>query len=117
MPRATINPNICLGAYPAAGVTLSWTAADPANDHQCAFTGKEMILARNTGATPHNVTITSAVDTRGRTKDITNESLAAGSVHMFGPFSQPEGWKQASDGMLYFEADHAEIEFAVVRLP
>jgi hypothetical protein len=95
-------------------VAFTWLAADPANDEQFIMTGKELLLARNVGASPHTITITSVPDQFGRPGDITADSIAAGAFECYGPFAS-HGWQQ-TDGMLYFEADNLEVEFAVIRI-
>lgn len=116
MPRTAINATAAPGAYFTAGVAFTFTASDTSNQNSTPFTGREFIVARNSGASPHNVTITSVSDSRKRTGTITSEAIAAGAFRMYGPFTNAEGWVQ-SDGSLYFEGDHAEVEFAVIKLP
>lgn len=95
------------------GQDVTWQAADTTNNNETPLTGKEQIFARNTGGSAHSVTITSTNDALGRMGNIT-ESLAAGEMKRYGPFSLDKGWIQ-TDGKLYFQADDAEVEFAVVR--
>ena len=101
------------GAYAGAGVVAAATAADVANGNAVKLSGGEILVARNSGAAGHTVTISSVADDQGRTGDITAESIAAGATHIFGPF-QPRGWKQ-NDGNLYFSANHAEVLFTVIK--
>lgn len=115
MPRQTHTPLAVPGAYAGAGAALTFLAADVANKEQVTLTGTELIVARNVdGATPHAVTVTSVDDPFGRQENIAAESVAANGFRIFGPFKLP-GWLQ-TDGNLYFEADNAQIEFAVIRL-
>lgn len=100
---------------PAAAVLVTWEDADTTNDNETRLTGREIILARNTGSNPHSVTITSVSSPYGRTGDIT-QAVAGGAMYVFGPFGQTEAWAQ-TDGTIYFEADDDEVEFAVIRLP
>jgi hypothetical protein len=89
-------------------------AADATNKEEVVITGREILIAQNTGAGARTVTITS-VAINGRTGDITSYSLGAGEFGVFGPFRR-EGWAQGT-GKLYFEAEHAEVKWAVIRLP
>lgn len=115
MPRTALTKTtLTTNGFPTAGVTATVTAADAANQNSCTFTGKEVIIARNSGAGARTVTITS-VSYLGRTGHITAQSIAAGATAVFGPFSI-EGWRQ-TDGSLYFEGSHAEILFTVLVLP
>lgn len=116
MARVTMTPTD-LSATDAQtdGVSVTFTAADATNKQQVTLTGREIIIAHNTGAGARTVTITSVADDMGRTGDITADSIAAGGYHAYGPFPL-EGWEQ-TDGKLYFEASHAEVEFAILRTP
>lgn len=115
MPRTALTVTQMGGAYASAGVVATEQAADVGNGNYIPLTGGEVVVARNTnsGSTAHTVTFTSVADSEGRTGDITGESIAAGAVHVFGPF-QPNGWKQ-TDGRLYIDANHAEIKFSVYK--
>lgn len=107
-----INAPGCYGVNPAA---LTWTAADVANKNQVTLTGREIVLAHNSGAVAHTITITSVQDPYKRTGDVSAHQVPAGGYRVFGPVAL-DGWMQA-DGRLYLEADHAEILFAILRLP
>lgn len=111
-PKAIHNTLIDLAANAA---DLSFVAANTTDKEQVAHTGKEVILAWNTGATDHTATVTSVEDPYGRTEDMGPYTISAGEIARLGPFSNV-GWRQA-DGKLYFEADHAEVKFAVLLVP
>src|SRR5688500_7395357 len=117
MPRVTMTAVEALGPYATDGPNLPMVAATPGagNGQQVAFPGREIIIARNCGAVARQVTITSTADSRNRTGNIV-DSLAAGETHFYGPFTSHEGWRQAVGGWLFFEADHAEVLFGVIRL-
>lgn len=119
MARQSHTPLTALGtktnAYSAGAADLTMTAADVANKEEVTLTGAEIVIAHNTGASEHTVTITSVADSQGRTGDIETYALAADDYAVFGPFGT-EGWLQSS-GKLHFEADDAEVKFAVVKLP
>lgn len=101
-------------AYTAT--TLTSVAADTTNFNAVALTGKEILIARNSGASAYTVTITSVADpVYGRTGDISAVSIPAGESRMWGPFPL-EGWRQA-DNKLYFQANNAAVLFTVIRLP
>jgi hypothetical protein len=114
MPRTLLAVTQTGGAYATAGVVATEQAADVGNGNYIPLTGGEIVVARNSGASSRTVTFTSVADSEGRLGDITAESVAAGAVHVFGPF-QPTGWKQSSDGGLYINANHAEILFSVYK--
>jgi len=116
MPRTTIAAVETGGGYNYDGIVCTGTAADTSNQNQTPCTGREIIVARNSGASGRTVTVTGAA-TRGtnRTASISADSIAAGVSQVYGPFPV-DGWRQA-DGMLYFEANNAEVLFTVLRLP
>lgn len=117
MARQTHTALAALGtkknAYTANAADLTMTAAIVADKEQVTLTGRELLIIHNTGAGAHTVTVSSVVDDLGRTGDIAAYSVGAGEYAVIGPLGL-EGWEQ-SDGKLYFEADHAEIKFGVVR--
>lgn len=120
MPRVTLTPITPLGPYPslplsANAADITWTAADATNKQQVLFNGPKLILARNSHAsTAYTVTLTSKVDSRNRTGDVTAYQVDAGDT-MFFKIDNAEGWQQ-SDGYLYFEANNASVLFAVINL-
>jgi hypothetical protein len=101
----------------ANGLDFAFTAADEANGNAFVCTGRELLLARNTHETDAaTVTISSAPDPYGRTKDITAYSLAAGESAAFW-IGRSIGWRQA-DGKVWLDAGGAgTVEFAVLRIP
>lgn len=116
MARTALTPNTGVVTNPAAGALLVWTAADVVNGNSVVLTGKELVLAWNTHAsTGYTVTLASASDHLGRTKDIATEAIAAGDIHQFG-VPQLDGWRQ-SDGTLSINGSNASVKFAVLRLP
>jgi hypothetical protein len=93
-----------------------WTPADVANGNQFPHTGREVLLIRNNDAGAQTVTIDSVPDPSfGREKDITAVSIPATEMRV-APFFKPAGWRQ-TDGNLYVNGNHANIQFAVIRLP
>ena len=93
-----------------------FVAADVANKNEVVLTGREFVLAQNSGATPRTITFTSVIDDLNRYGDITAYSIEAGETAIFGPFPK-RGWAQASNSKLYFEATHIEVLFAIVVIP
>lgn len=116
MARQTLTAAVPTGPWPplAAGVTLAGTAANATDKEQTTCTGRELLIARNSGASSRVVTVTSKADQRtGRSGDV-SFSVPAGEMRMIGPFDV-DGFKQ-TDGNLYFEAAHAEIIWSVIRI-
>jgi hypothetical protein len=118
MARVTLTAKAALGPFGAYSVAnsadLTMTAANISDKNQVACSGNDLIIAHNTGAGAHTITITSYTDPYNRTGDITAYSLGAGEYAIFGPF-KALGWQQA-DGKIYFEANDAEVKFGVVAL-
>lgn len=105
------------GSYPTAGVTVTMNAADASNGNYFQMTGQELLVVQNShGATAYTWTLTSVANARGRTKDITAESLAAGVWKVVGPFTAKEGWMQQGGGCLV-SGENAAILFGVIVLP
>jgi len=121
MARYTHVKTTALGNFPALAlvansVDLAMTAAVAADKEQTVMSGKDLVIAHNTGAGARTVTFTSVANGQDkRTGDITTYSIGAGEFAVFGPFEK-SGWMQ-TDGKLYFEAEHAEVKFGVVALP
>lgn len=116
MSRVTNTKDVALGTYGAAGVLLTQLAADAGNFQQFPLTGSELIVAYNSGGSTRTVTITSVADDRGRSGSIAAENILAGVSKVYGPFKKKEGWQQ-TNGMLYFQASHADVKFTVIKLP
>ena len=117
--RTPITVQEVKGPYPgtvgAGDLDLTETAADITDQNDFAAQGRELIIAHNTGASPHTITITSANTRFKRTADILTYSLAAGKIAAFW-IGKLEGWRQTG-GKVHFEADHVEVTFAIVRCP
>ena len=122
MPRTNVPPQMITagGGYPtlplgAGTADLTEQVADTVSLNDTALVdGKTLVLAHNTGATPHTVTVSSVADSLNRTGDITSYSVGAGKISRFGPF-KTTGWANA--GRLLFQADNAEVKFIVLTLP
>lgn len=121
MPRTALTPLTPKGPYPnfpitAGSLSAAGAAADVANKNTFPYSGREVIIARNSGATPHTVTLTSHTDSQNRSGDIGSYSIPGGQSLYFNAVGGLDGWKQA-DGGFYLEADHAEVLFTILRLP
>jgi hypothetical protein len=115
MARTILAKTTEPGSYAYSGALATFAAADVANGNQFAMSGGERVLVWNTSAdTAYVASLTSAADSLGRTKDI-SESVAFGTVRIFGPFQTP-GWKQ-TDGYFYLSGANAALKFAVLTPP
>ena len=115
MARTVLVKTTAPGGYAAAGVAVTMAAADVGNGNRFVATGKELLVARNSGAVDRTVTIDSAPDPYGREGDISAETIAAGAIRVWGPFPLT-GWRQ-SDGYVYVDGSNAEVLFGVIVVP
>ncbi len=113
MVRTTLTIQRLPGEADYDGAVLTTTAADTTNQNDCAWTGGMVLIAHNDGVSSRTVTVTASADDLGRSTNI-SDSIGAGTIVTYGPFKTGNGWRQ-SDGMLYFEADHADVKFAVIQ--
>lgn len=120
MARTVIAAVTPKGPFPDAvaanDLDVAETAADAANKQSTPYTGKEVILARNTGVGARTVTFTAKADPYGATSHVTAYSIGAGELAVFSFRDGAPRWQQ-SDGNIYFEAEHAEVLFTVLRIP
>jgi len=106
---------------PNLGLKVLRTVADVTNQNQFAWTGREILLAFNTGATSHNVSIQSA-SLGGRAVANVSAPIAAlgdslgGDVLAWYDFRFGSSWVKTGS-IVEFGADNAEVRFAIVRLP
>lgn len=114
MPRTTLSQTVL--AEPESGTqhtAVTYTAADVSNGNRYTMNGNQILLARNSGASTRNITITSGL-LKGRSKTLASIPITAGQELAF-PRHAIEGWKQ-TDGFFYVSADNAEVLFAVLNL-
>jgi len=121
MPRTNVAAQVIPATYypatPLAGgaADLTLVPADIVNNNSTVIVdGKTRLVALNSGATSHTVTIHSQPDAQNRIGDITTYAVAAGKISRWGPF-KTAGWANAT--LLEFEANNVEILFAVEQLP
>ena len=102
----------------AGALDFTMAAADvTGNTFVC--TGRELVVIYNpSGGSTYTVTITSVVDDKNRTGDITTYSMATGDhVVWTGGLTNSAGWKNASTGVITITASNAAVLIAVLRLP
>lgn len=114
MPRTSLTKTSSTGNAATAFQAVTMTAADVANGNQFSAEGNDLLVAQNTGASSHNISLSSVADLQGRTGNITNEAIAAGAIKIIGPL-KTLGWCQ-SDGKIYCNADHAEVKFGIIKI-
>lgn len=116
MARTALTKTTSPAPYPTAGQAITMNAADAVNQNYFTFTGKEIILIHNSGASTRTYTLTASADAFGRAVDIGPTNIAAGVTHVIGPFTTLAGWKQ-TNGQFYLEANHAEVLFGIIVVP
>ena len=100
----------------AGGADFTFAAGSTDGD-TFACTGREILVAFNSGAAPYTITITSVADEKNRTGDVTAYSLAAGDYAVFGVgLTNAKGWKSTA-GTIAVDVEHADVKWAVLRLP
>lgn len=102
------------GGYAAGAADMTMAAADLGNKNLFTASGRDLVVAHNTGGSARTITITSTDDRYGRPEDIAAYSLGAGEYAIFGPFKK-HGWIQ-TDGTIYLEANNAEVKFGIVKI-
>lgn len=113
----TITLKSPFDAITAGLITFAFTAGNTGGD-TITITGRELVIVQNTGVGARTFTIASAADEKGRTGDITAYSLAAGEFAYFtGGLTNSIGWRNVSTGLLTITPSHAEVKYAVLKLP
>lgn len=104
---AHLNFQACSGASGSNGNQILW-----------GDSAELLLLAYNSGVGARTITITSKADPFNRTGDITAYALAAGALALpiAGAWILNRAGFFQSDGMLYFEGNHAEVLFACVPI-
>lgn len=112
--QTILAPFAAVGAGAADFVFVAGTVTD-GDTYAC--TGRELLLAFNTGAGARTITIVSVDDETNRAESITAYSLAAGDYAVFGQgLTNSKGW-QSSAKTIRITVSHAEVTVAVLRLP
>ncbi len=107
-PFATISAN---------GADFTFAAGDASNTNNFVCTGRDLVLAYNSGVSSRTVDIASVADEKGRSGSISTYSLGAGEYAVFGVgLTNSKGWKQ-TDGTITLTPSHADVKFAILRLP
>jgi hypothetical protein len=116
MPRVVVPVQVAARTGILLGAAGTEVTGDATNHHYFANTGKEVILARNTGAGARTVTLEVVANVDGGTITNPTVSIAAGATRAIGPF--PRGlYEQASDPPnVYFRVEHAEVKLQVLQV-
>jgi len=119
MSKTPLTPKVLTGGYSgllaALGADFTWAGSDAGSGNSFVCTGKEIILAWNSGSEERTITIDSVNDQFKRERDITTYAVGIGLYSVFGPFPVA-GWIQ-TDGNIYVTTSHAELKLAIFKLP
>jgi hypothetical protein len=116
MPRVDVPVQVAVRTGLALGSAGSETNGDATNHHSFSNTGREVILARNSGASTRNVTLEVVADVDGGTVTNPVVSIAAGVTKAIGPFPRAKYEQTADPPKVYFRVDHAEVKLQVVQV-
>ncbi len=86
-----------------AGVDIPFVTIDPTNGMQVNDTGRVLVVVESTGTATCDVLITSKADAAGRSGDVV-QTIAAGAVHVFGPFPDSSIWGDGTNLFVDFYA-------------
>jgi hypothetical protein len=119
MGRKQIPVITPLGPYPTLPVAANaldfvFTTADSVNFDQFNFTGRELIVVRNSTAGALTFTLESAADPQSRVGDITAFSLAAGEFGVFWA-GNLVGWNTA--GQFALRSSASTMDYAIIKIP
>jgi hypothetical protein len=115
MPRTDIVRIQMPGPYTDTPAVVTYSATDVPNGNRMKWTGKEILLVRNTDASVSRAfSLLSTPDRSGRNGQV-DKTMLAGDFDVYGPFTDPQGWVQ-SDGYIYITGA-LNIVFAVLLLP
>lgn len=124
MPRQIINGaavrQLPASYYPvtpldAGAADLVFTSTGDQPDRNVILSsGKTLVIAHNTDADPHTLTINSVADNLNRVGDIEEYIVGAGKIALFGPFLSA-GWSNA--GKLDTDVDDPLLVVTIVNMP
>jgi len=104
-------------ATTAGSEDFTFDASAGSSGNSFVASGRELLLAYNSGSVAATMTVESEDDALGRAEDITAYSLAAGDYAVFGVgLTNTKGWKDSS-GLIQLTTTTANIKVAVLRLP
>jgi hypothetical protein len=115
-----IVPYQMLAPFAAVGAGLAdftFAAGTITDGDTFVCTGRDLLIVKNTDAGATTITITSVVDEKNRTGDITTYSVGIGEYAIF-PIGLTNnlGWKDTS-GKVRITVSDADLKVAVIRLP
>lgn len=119
MARTELTVTDLVGPYPslqpaANALDVTFAACDTVNGNYFDASGEDILLAWNDGgADAYYFTITSVVDAKNRTGDITEYDVGIDEIAAFK--LKNLGWRQ-TDGGIYVDGENASLKFAILKL-
>ena len=119
MARTELTVTDLVGPYPslqpaANSLDVTFAAADVVNGNYFDASGEDILLMWNDGgASPFYVTISSVIDEKNRTGDITEYDVGIDEIAAFK--LKNLGWRQ-TDGGIYVDAEDVAIKLAILKL-
>jgi len=118
-PTAIVVQNILapFAAVGAGAADFTFAAGTITDGDTFVCTGRELLVVQNTDAGAVTITITSVVDEKNRTGDITTYSVGIGEFACFSiGLTNSKGWKSTA-GKVRITVSDADLKVAVLRLP
>jgi len=92
-------------------------SASSSSGNDWLTTGRDALLAYNSGSAGGTITVTSYADEKNRTSDISVYALAAGDFASFGVgLTNSKGWQDAAK-LIHLATSGDDVKLAVLRLP
>lgn len=113
MPTTLLVSTPKTGSYATALSEITMAAADVGNGNHFKATNNDILIAWNSGAGSHAITLTSQLSNKNRLGTITDQSIGADEIFMFGPLFV-DGWQ--TGGVIEVSADNAEVKFGIINL-
>lgn len=114
MPATNLPITTPANAWSTTGIALTMTAIDNANGNEFVAVRDGLLIAHNTDASPHTLTVTSEpLAPSGRVDDI-SQSIAAGAIRIFR--LARNGWEDSNGKVQLPAGQDATIEVGIVDL-
>ncbi len=108
MARVAIPVDV---ASKSGTIATAETSGDATNHHSVANNGRVMVMARNNGATPRNLTVYVTKQVDGQTPAAVVTAVAAGETRWFGPYSTANYSRSLS-----IDVAHSDLKLRAVRI-
>jgi hypothetical protein len=119
MARTALTPVVVparqLVSVAADAADLAFVAGDATNGNSVLCSGKEILVVWNVNAGAQTITIDAPADEFARDGAITDYSIGADEIAIFGLF-HADGWKQ-TDNTVHIDVGHVDVTLAVLRVP